>query len=91
MKSIEIKILGRTYYFRSDEPEKLKETAKYVENQLEKLNERFNTVDQNKLLVLYAISMTEKYLSETDEYKNLSEKLEQINHLLDNIEISEKY
>lgn len=90
MKSIEIKILGRTYYFRSDEPEKLIKTAEYVESQLEKLNERFNTVDQNKLLVLYALSMTEKYLSEIDDYKNLSEKLEQINDLLDNIEISEK-
>ena len=90
MKSIEIKILGRTYYFRSDEPEKLKETAEYVENQLEKLNERFNTVDQNKLLVLYAISITEKYLSEIDEHNNLSEKFEQINNLLDKIEISEK-
>ena len=89
MKSIEIKILGRTYYFRSDEPEKLKETAEYVDNQLEMLNERFNTVDQNKLLVLYALSMTEKYLSEIDDYKNLTEKFEQINDLLDNIE-SEK-
>lgn len=90
MKSIEIKILGRTYYFRSDEPEKLIETAEYVESQLEKLNERFNTVDQNKLLVLYALSMTEKYLSEIDDYKTLSEKFEQINDLLDKIEISEK-
>ncbi len=90
MKSIEIKILGRTYYFRSDEPEKLIETAEYVDIQLEKLNERFNTVDQNKLLVLYALSMTEKYLSEIDDYKNLSEKFEQINDLLDKIEISEK-
>lgn len=90
MRSIEIKILGRTYYFRSDEPEKLHKTARYVEEQLEKLNERFNTVDQNKLLVLYAISMTEKYLSEIDDYKNLSTKIEQINDLLDNIDISEK-
>ena len=90
MRSIEIKILGRTYYFRSDEPEKLQKTAKYVEEQLEKLNERFNTVDQNKLLVLYAISMTEKYLSEIDDYKNISNKIEQINNLLDDIDISEK-
>ena len=90
MNSIEIKILGKTYYFRSDDPEKLKETAAYVENQLEKLNDRFNTVDQSKLLVLYAISMTEKYISENDDHKNLSEKLEQINDLLDEIDISEK-
>ena len=90
MNSIEIKILGKTYYFRSDDPEKLKETAAYVESQLEKLNERFNTVDQSKLLVLYAISITEKYLSEIDEHNNLSEKFEQINDLLDKIEISEK-
>ncbi|MDP8269587.1 MAG: cell division protein ZapA [Candidatus Tenebribacter davisii] len=85
MNSIEIKILGRTYYFRSDEPEKLKETAAYVESQLEKLNERFNTVDQNKLLVLYALSMTDKYLSEIDDHKSLSDKFEQINDLLDNV------
>jgi len=90
MNSIEIKILGKTYYFRSDDPEKLKETAAYVEDQLEKLNERFNTVDQSKLLVLYAISITEKYSSEIDNHTNLSKKFEQLNELLDEIDISEK-
>ena len=90
MNSIEIKILGKTYYFRSDDPEKLKETAEHVESQLEKMNERFNTVDQSKLLVLYAISITEKYFSEIDDHNNLSKKFEQINDLLDDIDISEK-
>ncbi|MCF7858949.1 MAG: cell division protein ZapA [Candidatus Cloacimonetes bacterium] len=90
MKSIEIKILGRSYYFKSDEPEKLIEIAKYVEKQLENLNERFNTVDQNKLLVLYAISMTEKYLSEIDDYKSLSKQYQHINELLEKIEIDEE-
>jgi cell division protein ZapA (FtsZ GTPase activity inhibitor) len=64
MKSIEIELLGRKYFFRSDDPEKLQETAKHLESQLEELNSRFNTVDQNKLFVLYALMITEKMLND---------------------------
>ena len=84
MKSIEIELLGRKYFFRSDNPEKLQETAKYLESQLEELNSRFNTVDQNKLFVLYALMITEKYLSTTENNKELNKEFEQITNMLNN-------
>ena len=64
--------------------EKLQETAKYLESQLEELNSRFNTVDQNKLFVLYALMITEKYLSTTENNKELNKEFEQITNMLNN-------
>jgi len=87
MKAIEIEILGRKYYFKSDDPERLKETARHLESQLEELNERFNTVDQNKLFVLYSLMLLEKYIAEIDNNKKLSEELEQIKNLLNEVVI----
>ena len=84
MKSIEIELLGRKYFFRSDDTEKLQETAKYLESQLEELNSRFNTVDQNKLFVLYALMVTEKYLAIIESNKELNKEFEQITNMLDN-------
>lgn len=84
MKSIEIELLGRKYFFRSDDTEKLQETAKYLESQLEELNSRFNTVDQNKLFVLYALMITEKYLGIIENNKELNKEFEQITNMLDN-------
>ena len=84
MKSIEIELLGRKYFFRSDNPEKLQETARYLESQLEELNSRFNTVDQNKLFVLYALMITEKYLSTSENNKELNKEFEQITNMLNN-------
>ena len=87
MKAIEIEILGRKYYFKSDDPERPKETARHLESQLEELNERFNTVDQNKLFVLYSLMLLEKYVAEIDNNKKLNEELEQIKNLLNEVVI----
>jgi len=85
MKSIEIELLGKKYFFRSDNPEKLQETAKHLESQLEELNSRFNTVDQNKLFVLYALMITEKYFSAIENNEKLSKEFEQITSMLNNL------
>ncbi len=90
MPSIEIKILGRKYFFKSDDPKKLKKTAKYLESQLEDLNEKFNTVDQSKLLVLYSLMLTEKYLIEEKSNKELEDELERINNLLNDVELGKE-
>ena len=82
MKPVEIQLLGKKYYFRSDDPEKLLKTASYLEEQLEELNSRFNTVDQLKLFAMYALSITEKFFTEKENNKKLSSELEQINKML---------
>ncbi len=87
MDSVEIELLGRKYFFRSDDPDGLKKTATYLETQIEKLNRRFNTVDQTKLFVLYALTLTEKYLEEKDNSKKLEQQFEQIKAMLSKLEL----
>ena len=85
MKSVEIELLGRKYFFKSDNPESLMDTAKYLDQQLLELNERFNTVDQTKLFVMYSLMITEKYFTEKENNKKLNSEIEQINKLLNGV------
>lgn len=87
MKSIEVEILGKKYYFKTDNPVKLREHAEYLDSQLEELYEKFNTIDQNKLYVLYSLMLTEKYLAEVEKNKILSQSSKKIDHLLDELTI----
>lgn len=85
MKSVEIELLGRKYFFKSDNPEGLMDTAKYLDQQLLELNERFNTVDQTKLFVMYSLMITEKYFTEKENNKKLNSEIEQISKLLNGV------
>ena len=40
MKTIEVEILGKKYYFKTDNPVKLREHAEYLDSQLEELYEK---------------------------------------------------
>ena len=87
MKSIEVEILGKKYYFKTDNPVKLREHAEHLNSQLEELYEKFNTIDQNKLYVLYSLILTEKYLAEVEKNKILSQSSKKIDNLLDELTI----
>jgi cell division protein ZapA (FtsZ GTPase activity inhibitor) len=89
MKSVEIQILGKKYYFKSDDPEGLLKTAEFVEDQLEQLNERFNTVDQMKLFAMYSLIITEKFFTEKENNKKLNKEIEQINNMLSGLSEAE--
>ena len=87
MKSIEIEILGKKYYFKTDNPVKLREHAEYLNSQLEGLYEKFNTIDQNKLYVLYSLLLTEKYFAEVEKNRILRQSSKKIDHLLEELTI----
>lgn len=87
MQSVEIKILGRKFYFKSDEPEKLKKYAKYINSQLETLNQRFNTVDQAKLYVLLSMMLTEKYFQALENNQTLKKEIKNLDELLNKIDL----
>jgi cell division protein ZapA (FtsZ GTPase activity inhibitor) len=89
MKSIEIVLLGKKYFFKSDNPEDLQKTANYLEEQLEKLNDRYNTIDQMKLYVMYSIMITEKYFTEKEKNKKLNNEIERIQKLLNSLSSEE--
>jgi cell division protein ZapA (FtsZ GTPase activity inhibitor) len=79
--------LGKKYHLRSDNPEKIRQYAEHINKHLEELNQKFNTVDQHKLFVLYLLQLTEKYFDEKEENEKLSKQSEEMKALLENIEI----
>ncbi len=85
MRSIEVEILGKKYYLKSDNPDKLKDHVNYLVSQLEELNKKYNTIDQNKLFVLYSLTMTEMYFNEIEKNKRYENEKEQIDSLLNQI------
>ncbi len=86
MKTVEIEILGRKYFLKSDSPSELLQQAEYLDKQLGKLNDKFNTVDQNKLFVLYCLLLIEENLTLTEENKKNREELQRIKELVQNLE-----
>jgi len=86
MQTVEIQILGRKYYLKSDDPDKLKARAQYLEEKLEELNRKFNTVDQTKLFVLYTLILLEDYLSDKAEIEDLKKEFQQITEVLKKID-----
>ena len=87
MNSVEIEILGKKYFFKTENPEKLKKTATYLKEQLEKMNEEYNTVDQHKLFVLYALRLTEQYFENENVNEKLTVELDNIAKLMVDVEI----
>jgi len=85
MKTVEIEILGKIYYLKSNDPDNLLEKSKFLNEKLEELNEKFNTVDQNKLFVLYLLILLEEISDVHIQNEKLSNELKQVEDLLKNI------
>jgi len=82
MESFEIELLGRKYYFNTDDPESISKYSDYIKTELEKLYEKYPNVDVQKLLVFFVLSLTEKYFKEIEKVKKLSEELNNIDSSL---------
>jgi len=87
MKTVEFEILGKKYYLKSSDPELTQKRAQELNLQLEELNEKFNTVDQNKLFVLYMLMLLEKYSDELQKSEKLEADLKQLEVILNNISV----
>ncbi|MBN1327085.1 MAG: cell division protein ZapA [Candidatus Cloacimonetes bacterium] len=86
MQTVELVVLGKKYYLKSDNPEKLKEFARQLENSLEELNQRFNTVDQTKLYLLHTLQLMERCLELNKQNDELRCQFERIGDLFKDIE-----
>ncbi len=82
MESFEIDLLGRKYFFKTDEPEKISEYAEYMKSELNLLSEKYPKVDVQKLFVFYMLTITEKYFIEKEKNKELSEQIKNIDSSL---------
>ena len=85
MKTVEIEIFGKKYYIKSNEPEEVLKKSGLINSQLEELNEKFNTVDYNKLFVLYMLILHDRLESEQKVSDELKRKLQQLDTLLNEV------
>jgi cell division protein ZapA (FtsZ GTPase activity inhibitor) len=87
MQTTEVEILGKKYFFKTDDPQKIKDHADYLNEQLEDLNSKFNTVDQSKLYVLFSMLLTEKYFAEIEKNKDVDKIIAKIETEIDKLGI----
>jgi cell division protein ZapA (FtsZ GTPase activity inhibitor) len=86
MQSTKVEILGKNYFFKTDDPQKIIDHADYLNEQLEDLNSKFNTVDQSKLYVLFSMMLTEKYFAEIEKNKDIDKIIAKIETEIDKLE-----
>lgn len=86
-ESVEVIVLGRKYYFRGSDPEEIKKRANALNSELQELNAQFNTVDQSKLFIYYAMLLTERIEEQNEQNRNLAKELERLNTLLSGISL----
>ena len=86
-ESVEVIVLGRKYFFKGSEPEEIKKRAEVLNSELQELNAQFNTVDQSKLFIYYAMLLTERIEVQDAQNRNLTKELERLNTLLSGISL----
>jgi len=87
MKTVEIEIFGKKYFIKSNDVDDVIEKARYLNEQLESLNEKFNTVDQSKLFVLYMLILLDEFTVEKQKNEKLSAELKKLNDLLNGLNV----
>jgi len=86
-ESVEVIVLGRKYYFKGTDPEEIKKRAAALNSELQELNAQFNTVDQSKLFIYYAMLLAERIEEQTEQNRTLNRELERLNALLNGISL----
>lgn len=82
MQSIEIELLGRKYFFKTDNPDKIREYAEFMKNELDALYEKNPAIDHTKLFAYYSLSLTERFFKEIEKNEILSKELKNIDSSL---------
>lgn len=82
MQSIEIELLGRKYFFKTDNPDKIREYAEFMKSELDTLYKKNPAIDHTKLFTYYSLSLTERFFKEIEKNKILSSELKNIDSAL---------
>ncbi len=79
MESISVDIFGRRYQMKTDSPENTRQLELYINSELNKLANKFNELDRDKLLVLFSMILTEEYLKLRGELESVRSELSVLN------------
>ena len=87
MQSVEVEIFGRRFRLRSDDPERTKQIAEEINNQIDTLSKHYDNLDFTKLLLLICLQQQDEVLTLGDENRALSSELERLNQMLSKLKI----
>ena len=87
MQSVEVEIFGRRFRLRSDDPERTKQIADEINNQIDTLSKHYDNLDFTKLLLLICLQLQDEVLTLGDENRALSSELERLNQMLSKLKI----
>jgi cell division protein ZapA len=72
----EVKIYNRTYnVLSSNDPEYVKELARFVDERMREVSEQTPTVDTMKVAILAALNIADQYFAAKGELRALEEKV----------------
>jgi cell division protein ZapA len=75
--TIRVEIDGMDYSLKSDnDPEYVESIANYVNQKIQKLNQKTNVKSQTKIAVLAALNIADEYFQIQKNYENTLKKLE---------------
>ena len=87
MQSVEVEIFGRRFRLRSDDPERTKQIADEINNQIDTLSKHYDNLDFTKLLLLICLQQQDEVLTLGDENRALSSELERLNQMFSKLKI----
>ncbi len=79
MESISVDIFGRRYQMKTDSAENTRQLELYINSELNKLANKFNELDRDKLLVLFSMILTEEFLKLRGELESVRSELSLFN------------
>ena len=87
MQSVEVEIFGRRFRLRSDDPERTKQIANEINDQIDALSKHYDNLDFTKLLLLICLQQQDEVLTLDAKNRALSSELERLNQMLSEIKI----
>ncbi len=82
MQPIEIELFGRKLRIKGDNPEKVREYAKFLNAQLEDIQSKIEFTDHTNLILFGALIITEKYFQEREMNSALAEEMNRLNDMI---------
>ena len=82
MQSVEVEIFGRRFRLRSDDPERTKQIANEINDQIDALSKHYDNLDFTKLLLLICLQQQDEVLTLDAKNRALSSELERLNQML---------
>lgn len=81
-ETVSVEIFGKKYPFRSEEPDKIRVYADYLNSLLAEISSKYGLVNYQDSLMMTSMLMAEKYFEILEQKKDLDSRIEELNESL---------